>query len=323
MIKTTVDTLRLERAYEHCARITSDKAHSFYFAARFLPPSKRRDVYALYAFCRTVDDIADLPEQGASIDAIKRHLADWRCWLEAGAPADDDPIRYALAHAVRVYGLPLDPLLELVDALDDDLAPRHLPDMAALERYCYGVAGTVGIVMAALLGAQEPGAWEPARDLGIAMQLTNVLRDVSEDLSRGRIYLPAADMARCGYRRDDLERGLVDDRFTVLMCGYIAQARDYYARGLAGLRALPPDSRFPIALAAHIYAGILSRIEDAGYNVFAQRVHTRRRDKLGLAMRLGLYHGATRVCGRGANDRHAVSFIRCSMPKDPSVGLHP
>jgi phytoene synthase len=309
MSNAVADDPVLEQAYTHCARITAGKAHSFYFATRFLPAEKRHDVYALYAFCRTVDDVADLPAQDASLDTIRLQLDDWRRWLQAGAPLHADPVRYALAHAVRAHRLPLSPLLELLDALSDDLEPRHLPDAAALERYCYGVAGTVGIVMAALLGAREARAWQPACDLGIAMQLTNVMRDVGEDLARGRIYLPAADMERCGYGRSDLERGVVDERFAGLLRWYIALARDYYTRGLGGLPLLPRESRFPIALAAHSYAGILTRIEQAGYDVFAQRLRTGRRDKLRLALRLGLYHGTAQAFG-GAGDRHAISFIR-------------
>lgn len=289
MSRTAVADTLLEQAYAYCARLTAGKARSFYFAARFLPSATRRDVLALYAFCRTVDDIADLPAQGASIEAIRRQLDDWRRWLHAGAPTQDDPIRYALAHAVRAYHLPLSPLLELLAAVDDDVEPRHLSDLAALERYCYGVAGTVGIVMAALLGA-EASAWQPARDLGIAMQLTNVLRDVGEDLARGRIYLPAAEMARYGYARTDLERGVVDGRFVALMRHSIARAHHYYARGLAGVGQLPRESQVGIALAAHTYAGILTAIERADYDVFTQRARTSRWEKLQLVTRVRLEH---------------------------------
>lgn len=298
----------LEHAYAYCARVTTVKARSFAFATHLLPPETRRTVYALYAFCRTVDDIADLPEPGAPIAAIRARLDDWRRWLHAGAPAADDPVRYALAHALTMHQVPLSPLLELLDALDDDLLPRHLPDAAALDHYCYGVAGTVGLVMAPLLGARGARALTAARDLGIAMQLTNVLRDVAEDLARGRVYLPAAEMARYSYTRRDLDQGIVDARFVGLMRQYIARARVYYARGMAGICLLPRESRLPIALAAHYYAAILAKIEDAGYDVFTRRACTGRRDKFTVALRLSLYHGATRV--RDADDRHVISFVR-------------
>jgi phytoene synthase len=286
---TTRHDAALERAYVHCTGIVKSKARSFYFASRFLSPPVRRPVYTLYAFCRTVDDIADIPSSGTSADAIRAQLNGWRRWLLAGAPVYyDDPVKYALAHVAHAFDLPLSPLLDLLDGLRDDVAPRHLPDGGTLDRYCYRVAGTVGIVMAHLLGARGAGAARHACELGIAMQLTNVLRDVGEDLARGRIYLPAEDMARYGYRRADLEQGIIDERFAALMREYIARARAYYASGLAGVELLPRDSQFAIAIAAHTYAAILAKIERAGFDVLTQRVRTGRRDKLVVATRLCL-----------------------------------
>ncbi len=307
----------MDHAYAQSARLIENKARSFSFAARFLPAQVRRDVYLLYAFCRTVDDIADLPEDGASTHAVRTRLDQWRDWLRAGAPYDDDPIKYGLAHVIRERGLPLYPLCELLDGLYDDLQPRHLPDGAALDLYCYRVAGTVGIAMAALLGARDPRALGHARDLGIAMQLTNVLRDVGEDLDRGRIYLPAAEMERRGYRRRDLEHGVVDERFAALMRHYIERARRYYTSGLVGLQFLPRDCRLPIALAAHTYAAILTRIEQAGFDIFAQRVSTGRREKVLMAVRLGLHHAALGWPTRRADASHAVSFIRRGADRAP------
>ncbi len=276
-----------EYARAHCTSIIKTKAHSFYFASRFLPADKRHDVFALYAFCRTVDDIADLPQYGPAADSAVAQLGRWRAWLADGAtPRADDPVKYALGHVVQGRDLPLEPLLELVDVVCEDLAPRHLPDFLALERYCHGVAGTVGLAMAALLGARDPVALTYARDLGIAMQLTNVLRDVGEDLLRGRVYLPADEMTRFGYARADLERGVIDERFVELMRFHVGRARHYYDRGVSGLRYLPRDSQFPIAVAARTYAGILTKIERAGFDVFTRRARTGRRDKLLLAANL-------------------------------------
>jgi 15-cis-phytoene synthase len=291
MRETTQHDAALERAYTYCTGIVKSKARSFYFASRCLPRPIRRPVYALYAFCRTLDDLADIPPAGASTDTILAQLDGWRRWLLAGTPScSDDPVKYALAHVARTSELPLPPLLDLLDGLRDDVAPRHLLDATALDRYCYCVAGTVGIVMAHLLGARDASAARHACDLGIAMQLTNVLRDVGEDLTRGRIYLPADDMARHGYRRADLEQGIVDERFVALMRQYIARARSFYASGLAGLELLPRDSQFAIGLAAHTYAAILAKIEHTGFDVLTQRTHTGRRDKLLLATRLYLGH---------------------------------
>jgi len=284
---TMLDDPAHQRALTHCTGIIKQKAHSFYFASRFLPSDKRQDVFALYAFCRTVDDIADLPQQNPALGSTVDQLQEWGSWLVAGAPVRiDDPVKYALGRVVRERGLPLQPLIELVDTVCEDLDPRHLPDYPALERYCHGVAGTVGITMAALLGTRDADALTYARDLGIAMQLTNVLRDIGEDLIRGRVYLPADEMARFGYARSDLERGVIDDRFVALMRFHVVRARHYYSRGVDGLRYLPLDSQFPIAIAARTYAGILTKIERANFDVFTRRARTGRRDKLLLAGRL-------------------------------------
>ncbi len=308
----------LEHANAHCARIIAAKARSFSLASRFLPAGKRCDVNALYAFCRTVDDIADVPGDGASFASIRLQLDGWRAWLLAGAPFEDEPVRYALAHVIRKCSLPLSPLLELLDGLSDDVEPRQLPDLAALDRFCYRVAGTVGIAMAALLGAQDAAALDPARDLGMAMQLTNIVRDVGEDLARGRIYIPADAMARAGYRQVDLEQGIVDARFVTLLQPLIQRARDYYRMGLAGLHYLPRDCRLPIAIAAQAYAGILIKVEHAGFDVLTQRVHTGRREKLLLVTRAGLKHLATRGFARGPNEWHGLDSERREPPGEPT-----
>ena len=277
-----------------CRRITQTRAHSFYFASRFLPPEIRRNVIALYAFCRVVDDIADLPPTDPIISPA-RSLEDWRAWLLAGAPSDNDLVRHALSRVVASTGLPRWPLIKLVESLIEDLAPRHLPNLAELERYAHGVAGTVGSAMAYLLGALDPEAQIPAQALGLAMQMTNVLRDIGEDQARGRIYLPADHMARAGYSQDDLGREVVDIRFVRLMRPLIGRARELYAEGLAGIPVLPGPCRFPVALAANAYAGILTDIERVGYHVFHYRAHTRRHDKVLLAARLTFNLGLPRA----------------------------
>ncbi|HVA91275.1 MAG TPA: phytoene/squalene synthase family protein [Chloroflexota bacterium] len=279
-----------DAAASYCLDLTRDRAHSFYFATRFLPAPTRRNVVALYAFCRTVDDIADLPPANPDIPPAQT-LDSWRDWLLAGAPGSPDLVRHALARVVARTGLPLQPLIELVESLIEDLGSRHVPDLPALERYAHGVAGTVGSAMAHLLGASGAAAQSHARSLGIAMQMTNVLRDIGEDQARGRIYLPAEEMARVGYSRLDLAHGVVDERFVRLMRVLVAHARSFYADGMAGIAYLPRECRFPIVLAANTYAGILTDIEKAGYNVFHYRAHTRRRDKVWLAARLSFHRG--------------------------------
>jgi phytoene synthase len=312
MTREKVNDPLLESARVYCERLIAGRARSFSFAARFLPHAVRQDVYALYAFCRTVDDLVDLPEKGVAASVIRSRLDTWYAWLRMGAPPDADPVRYALAHAVRRHNMPLHPLIELVNCMRDDIEPRRITNGAELEQYCYGAAGTVGVAMATMLGAGDDRALGPARDLGIAMQLTNILRDVAEDLARGRIYLPTADLAWYGYEQADLERGVIDDRFRGLMRTYIAQARWYYAEGLRGLVYLPRESRFPIALAAHSYAAILTGIERADFDVFSRRIHVTRHERLILAARLGANHARAMLPRFSATDRekHVVSYLR-------------
>ena len=275
----------LARSYAHCREIIRHQAHSFYFASFFLPASKRRDVFALYAFYRTVDDLVDCRPPDRSADAVVAELDGWREWLLRRELRDDDLVRPALAAAIDRHGIPIRYLHELLDGIERDLFPCHLRNFAELERYCYLVAGTVGLVMSYVLGVRDERALANARDLGIAMQLTNVLRDVGEDLTRNMIYLPADELARFGYSPDRLGRRAVDEDFVALMRMQIGRAREYYRVGVAGIPQLHRDSQFPILLAARMYGGILRKIECCGYDVFSRRAHTSLPEKLWIASR--------------------------------------
>lgn len=281
----------LAHSFTHCRAITRSQAHSFYFASFFLPRQKRRDVFALYAFYRTVDDLVDNRPAGCSPRLIVEELAAWRAWLRTRQRLSSfDPVRMALGSVIDRYAIPLQYFDELLDGLERDLYPCRLRTFCELERYCYLVAGTVGMVMSYVLGVKGEVALANARDLGIAMQLTNVLRDIGEDLDRGMIYLPADELAPFGYSAERLSLRSVDGEFVALMRMQIARAREYYRAGLAGISHLPRDSQFPILLAARMYGAILHRIECSGYDVFSRRAHTRLPEKLWIAGRsyLGL-----------------------------------
>jgi phytoene synthase len=267
-----------------CERITRQHARSFYFAARFLPRATRHDVFALYAFYRTVDDLVDCRPDGASSDAVIHELNRWRARIDASPEhAAPHPILPALRAAINKHAIPRRYFHELLDGVASDLSPRHMRTFEELRHYCYQVAGTVGLVMAYVLGAGSDTALRHACDLGIAMQLTNVLRDVGEDIARGVVYLPADDMSRFGYSADRLAERRVDDDFVALMHMQIARARAFYRSGLEGIPLLPRDCQFPILLAARVYGDIMRKIERGGYDVFRQRAHTRLPEKLWLA----------------------------------------
>jgi phytoene synthase len=283
--------LRDEHAY--CRDVIRDHAHSFYFAARFLPADTRRDVFALYAFYRTVDDLVDLRPASRPRESVLAELDDWRAWLRCrrGAPGPD-ALRLALSPVLDRHRIPCRYFDDFLDGLAADLNPRQMCSFAEMEHYCYCVAGTVGIVLAHVLGAAEPSALESACLLGIAMQLTNILRDIGQDLNRGMIYLPAEELRAYNYSASRLQLRVVDADFVSLMHMQVQRARDYYRRGVSGIAHLSRECRLPILFAAQVYAGILTKMERRGYDVFQQRMATRLPEKLWIAGKSYVGHRA-------------------------------
>jgi phytoene synthase len=186
----------------------------------------------------------------------------------------DDARWLALWDTLRRYPIPLDPLLELLDGVALDLDPVDVPDFPALEQYCRLVAGGVGLMLGPILGAEHRGFSASGVRLGVAMQLTNVLRDVGEDLDAGRVYLPASELARFGLSRAELERRRVTPAFRALMRFQIERARRYFDSGSRVVRLFPPDgSRLTVRLLQKTYAGILDAIERLDYDVFRARAY--------------------------------------------------
>lgn len=268
----------LDQAYEYCRQITRRIARTFYYGSLFLPPDKRRAAWALYAFCRTADDMADEPSLYP--DPVGE-LARWRAALVetyAGRPVG--PVMTAWADVLERYDVPLQPALDLLDGVEMDVRGTTYATFEDLRLYCYRVAGTVGLLMTPVLGYARPEALDYAVDLGIAMQLTNILRDIGEDSANGRVYLPTEDLARFGYDQERLFSAQVDDTFFDLLKFEIARAEDYYHRGQQGIPLLARDSRLAIALSATLYRGILQRIRRNRYDVFTRRAHVPLQGKL-------------------------------------------
>ena len=265
----------LERSYLQAERTTAVWARSFYFASRFLPLEKRRAVFALYDYCRhadnLVDDRGDRPP--AQVTADLEALASTVRALHEGRPADGE--RWlALADTLRRFDVPLDPLLELLAGLAMDLEEVAVPDFATLQRYCRLVAGGVGLMLGPVLGAAPDRFREPGVGLGVAMQLTNVLRDVGEDLDAGRLYLPADELARFGLDRAAVERRRATPELVAFMRFQIARARALFAAADPVVGLFPRDgSRLTVRLLQRTYAGILDGIERQGYDVFRARAY--------------------------------------------------
>jgi phytoene synthase len=269
------------------AALLPHKARTFAFAARFLPPAQRESTVVLYAFCRLADDLVDEPPAGLGPAEIRRRLARWEAWLcaEGGGALTPEPAELALALRAVIdrHQLPTSYLLGLLDGLETDLGPVRMTDFTELRRYCFLVAGTVGLAMSHLLGARQPAALAAAAELGIAMQLTNILRDLGSDLRDGRCYLPAAELADFGYSVERLAAlardGRPDDAFKALLRFQIARVRQIYARGLAGVPLLPPEARPAILIAGRLYRAILNVIEASDYDVLHRRAATSRLTK--------------------------------------------
>jgi phytoene synthase len=265
----------LERAYRAAERVTSAWARSFYFASRFLPAEKRRAVFALYDFCRHADNLVDArgARPAAAVRAELRALSRMVRRLRAGEAAGGQ--RWlALGDTLRRYPVPEEPLLDLLDGVTLDLGPVELPDFAALANYCRLVAGGVGLMLGPVLGAPPDVFSEPGVRLGVAMQLTNVLRDVGEDLDAGRVYLPADELRRFGLDRAALEERRVTPAFRRLMAFQITRARRCFREGARVVPLFPNDgSRLTVSLLYQTYAGILDAIEALDYDVFRTRAY--------------------------------------------------
>jgi phytoene synthase len=265
----------LERAYVRAEQITASWARSFYFASRFLPLEKRRAVFALYDYCRFADNLVDA--RGARSAGVVRaelaSLGEQVTALQAGAPCEDE--RWlALADTMQRFPIPLDPLLDLLDGVEMDLEPVEMPDFATLRGYCSRVAGSVGLMLGPILGASPEPLRESGVRLGIAMQLTNVLRDIGEDLESGRVYLPADEMGRFGLDRRRLEARRVTPEFRRFMAFQVARARRFFRSGGSVVSAFPSDgSRLTVRLLQKTYAAILDAIERLDYDVFRARAY--------------------------------------------------
>jgi phytoene synthase len=281
----------LSASREACRKLTRHHAKSFYFASHVLPAQKRSDAYAVYAFCRHVDDQIDLaPDEAARL----RALADLSHLLHtAYLPEDTEsfessvPWVAAFRETILRRAIPAGYFEDLLKGVEMDRGRVRIQTWDELDRYCYHVAAVVGLIMVHVLTEPAPELLKPARDLGTAMQLTNILRDIAEDWQRDRIYLPADELEKFGLTADDIARQRTGDSFRAMMRFQIGRARAYYSYAEPGIAALPADgSRFCARLMSTVYGAILDEIERADYQVYRGRVRVTFPRKLWLALRL-------------------------------------
>jgi len=274
----------LEAAYQYCRSAAKREAKNFYYGFMLLPGDQRRAIYAAYAFARECDDIVDA---GLPVDEAEVKLAAYRESLDrclAGQPGG--PVFVALKHAVDARNVSVEHLYDLMRGVEMDLTVRRYRTFEELKRYCYLVASTVGLICIEVFGNRGgEAAREHAVDMGIALQLTNILRDIQEDALRDRVYLPGDEMAEFGYTDEELFAGRETPAFGALMAFQVERARGYYARARKLLPYLPRRARACVGAMAGIYSRILDDIEREPGVVLERRISLSTRQKLALAGR--------------------------------------
>jgi phytoene synthase len=272
----------LRASYARCRLINAEHGKTFFLSTMLLPPAKRPYVHALYGFARHVDDLVDDMTPTLRTEQRATRLSEWStdflADLEWGQTSD--PVSRAVLDTVQRWKIPTSYFADFLDAMRMDLTVSSYPTYADLERYMWGSAAVIGLQLLPILGRADPDVrWDVleshAIDLGKAFQLTNFIRDVAEDLRRGRVYLPEESLHRFGVDRDRLARGRVDEPIRNLLAWEIERARALYASAAPGIDLVHPTSRDCLRTAATLYAGILDEIERVDYDVFSHRVSVR------------------------------------------------
>ena len=272
----------LQESYERCREITAEFSKTFYMGTRLMPEAKRRAIWAIYVWCRRTDELVDGPQAKFTTASTLDH---WEAQLEslfAGKPKDD--LDVAMVDTLSRYDLDIQPFRDMISGQRMDLVRDRYETFEDLKLYCYRVAGTVGLMSTVIMGMDtefNTAPWmranpaippiDEAVSLGIANQLTNILRDVGEDARRGRIYLPLEDLALFDYTEEDLFNSVVDDRWRALMRFQIQRALKYYQEAEDGISRLHPDARWPVWTALMLYRKILDVIAENDYDVFNRR----------------------------------------------------
>ena len=272
--------LTLEDAYSYCKNISRHHAKTFYLASLFLPKKQQNPIFAIYALLRTVDDVVDMAEDKLkdgliTSDEISMMLESWKSRLKAcyAGNVDNDPIMMAWQDTLKSYAIPIDLPLDLMDGVAMDIEFKPFETFEELYVYCYKVAAVVGLMTSEIFGYSDKQALEHAIELGIAMQLTNILRDIGEDVDRGRIYLPLEDLRRFNYSQEEFMQKRINNNFINLMKFQIERARGYYRSSEKGIPMLEKQSRFGVSISSINYGNILSAIEKNNYDVFSKRAY--------------------------------------------------
>ena len=274
---------QLDQAYEICRKETQKWAKTFYLGTLLLPLKKRKAIWAIYVWCRRTDEIMDSLEASAkSKDELSDNLNEWeettKNIFKGIIKSELDAV---LFDTIEKYPQSIEPYLDMIEGQRMDLSKFRYKNFSELKLYCYRVAGTVGLMTQNVMGidsaytsapwSNNPDPSEAAVALGIANQLTNILRDVGEDRQRGRIYLPQEDIERFNYSEEELLRGEINNQWKLLMNFQLTRARDWFQRSEDGIKWLSADARWPVWTSLRLYRGILDSIEKLDYDVFNNR----------------------------------------------------
>jgi len=268
---------------QYCQERAAKSGSSFYYSFRFLPADRRRAITALYAFCREVDDVAD---EVSDIAVARTKLAWWRTEvanLFGGHP--QHPVTMALVPATKNFGIDQSRLNEIIDGMEMDLTHHRYKDFDSLRLYCHRVAGVVGQLSASIFGFKHPQTLDYAENLGLAFQLTNIIRDVGEDARRGRIYLPSDELQKFNVAPEDLLAGRMTGNFAKLMAFQAERAQSLYDVAFRSLHNEDKGPQRPGLIMAAIYRTLLSEIEQDGFKVLNQRTSLTPLRKLWIAWR--------------------------------------
>jgi len=276
---------RLRESYRLCRRLHAQHGRTYFLATRLLPPGKRPYVHALYGFARYADEIVDdLTTTGSANERADRLYSFGEGFLaDLKAGHSTDPVGAAVVDTLLRWDIPVAHVEAFLTSMAMDLTITEYATWADLQRYVYGSAAVIGLQMVPILGPLDDAAYEHAADLGLAFQLANFVRDVGEDLDRGRLYLPLEDLDRFDLTRADLERRTVDDRTRSLLAYQVARVRRLAEQARPGIALLEPSSRPCIEAALLLYCGIADEVERSGYEVFTRRASVPVRRRLAVA----------------------------------------
>ncbi len=272
--------------FKHARKLTAFYSRSFYVSASVLPRDERWATFAVYAFCRYCDNLIDTPRERTSeelteeLDVLAQELV-----TSYRTGESEHPVVRPFIVAARHYSIPIEYPLDLIKGVQMDITHKHYDTFSELSVFCYRVAAVVGLMMTHVLGYKHDSAFDYAAQMGMAMQLTNILRDISEDKDRGRVYLPRDEMKKFGVKVEDIMSEYMTPQLRELMKFQIERAYQYYANAQAGVALLPANTQFAIYSASRIYRGILHRIELRDYNPFLGRVFVPQRTKVGILLR--------------------------------------